>query len=268
MIIGREHRYVFVELPRTGCTAVGKELIASYGGERILTKHSTYSDFLRHASTSERGYFAFSSIRNPLDDAVSHYMKISSDHHGRYSDPVRRKYSVGNRGADVFRSEGTDNQGRPPKRRSLSDRKDNRIHRYITRTDADFAAFFRRFHWLPYDNWSSLDHQRLDHVIRFERLEETFAEALEMLGLTLVRPLPVKNKTDAKDRHWSSYYTPEIIPRAKFVFGPYMHRWGYEFPAEWGDAPPMITAETAYRALSPVRTVYWRHVRSVRFGTA
>ena len=120
MILSQKHGYVFVELPRTGCTAVGKELLSQYDGERILSKHSTYGDFLRIASDDQERYFAFSSIRNPLDDAVSHYFKLKTDHHGRFSDPTRRRLRVGNRGADHYRHTGTNKRGERPTRRSLS----------------------------------------------------------------------------------------------------------------------------------------------------
>ena len=123
MIISHEHRFVFVELPRTGSTAVGKELIESYGGVRILRKHSSYGDFVRQATPDERTYFKFSSIRNPMDDAVSGYFKLATDHHGRYSDEMRRRYRVGNRGADTMRANGVNAKGLKPQRRKISERR-------------------------------------------------------------------------------------------------------------------------------------------------
>jgi hypothetical protein len=263
MIIGHEHRYVFVQLPRTGCTAVEKELLAQYSGQRILNKHSTYRDFLRHASRDERSYYVFSSIRNPLDDAVSHYVKMASDHGGRFSDPVRRRHRVGRRGAEHVRRDGTDAKGRPPARRSLAERRDNRMHHYITARNADFAQFFLRYHWLPYDNWSRLDHPRMNGLIRFEELEHSFGAVLAQLGIEQRRPLPVRNRTQAKNRDWQSYYTPRILPRARFVFGPYMQRWGYEFPQEWGEADAPTLAHGVYRALGPPRTLYWTRLRDI-----
>ena len=126
MIISSKHKYVFVELPRTGCTAVGKELISQYDGERILSKHGTNQDFLRIASDDEKRYFMFSGVRNPLDDAVSYCFKLKTDHHNRFTDSTRRFYRVGNRGAEKFRRTGTNMQGDKPHRRSLSERLDNR----------------------------------------------------------------------------------------------------------------------------------------------
>ncbi|MGA7271079.1 MAG: sulfotransferase family 2 domain-containing protein [Acidimicrobiia bacterium] len=261
MIISKKHGYVFIELPRTASTAVEKELIASYDGTRILKKHSTYQDFLRQASTEERSFFAFSSIRNPMDDAVSRYLKIRTDHNNRYSDPIRRKYRVGNRGSRAYRETGLSARGTVPERRSLIERVENRHYSWITRHDAEFPAYFLRFYHLPVDTWARLSHDQLDFIIRFESLEEDFAKALQMIGLDKIRPLPVKNPTSQKSRDFIEYYTPETQARARRVFGPYMRRWGYEFPPSWGSETPPLWAEIAYQALAVPRTIYWRLLR-------
>lgn len=261
MIISNEHRYVFVELPRTGSTAIRKELVSQYGGRKILSKHSTYRDFLRVADADEKRYFVFSGIRNPLDDAVSHYFKLKTNHHGRYTDPHRRRYRLGNTGADVFRDTGLNRRGERPPRRHPTELADNRRFDFIQRHDADFPAFFRRYHWLPYDNWSRLSHRALDYVVRFEHLSDDFATALNMIGLELRRPLPVTNRTEDKGDDYLAYYTADIIPRAKFVYGPYMRKWGYEFPPEWGDAPSPSWHRWLYEALGVPRTLYWTRLR-------
>jgi hypothetical protein len=265
MIISHEHRYVFVELPRTGCTAVGKELIESYDGERILAKHSMYRDFLKQASTEEKGFFAFSSIRNPLDDAVSGYFKLKSDHHGRFSDPVRRRYRVGNRGADAVRSTGLNARGSRPARRTVGERRDNRRFEYIDETGCSFAEYFMRYYRVPYDTWSTVNHGAMRQLIRFEQLEEDFERVLvDGLGLELRRPLPVRNRTDAKAAGSTSfldYYTPETRRRAAWVFGPYMARFGYSFPSDWHVDPPGVSSRLAFTALAGLRRAYWHRIR-------
>ena len=261
MIISREHGYVFVELPRTGSTAVRKELISQYDGEAILRKHSTYHDFLKVASEAEKEYFAFSSIRNPLDDAVSGYFKIKTDHHGRYTDPIRRKYRVGNIGSQHVRDSGRDRRGRKPRSRSLREQLDNRKFDYVQTRDATFADYFRAFYWLPYDNWSRLSHADLDFVIRFEHLQEDFAAALDRIGLRATRPLPVVNKTDGKSGDYLSHYTPDIIPRAKRVYGPYLRRWGYGLPPGWERGPAERWNDALFDLLAIPRSFYWRWLR-------
>ena len=103
-------------------------------------------------------YFVFSTIRNPLDDAVTQYFKCKTDPDGSFS---------GLKQAPWFR------------RLAFS----YRIRRYdfVHRTDANFAAFFRRFYRLPYDNWSCLSHDRFNYVMRFERLQADIESVLREL---------------------------------------------------------------------------------------
>jgi hypothetical protein len=261
VILCHEHRYVFVELPRTGCTAVGKELIHSYAGTRVLAKHSTYQDFLRQASDEEARYFAFSSIRNPMDDAVSGYFKLKTDHHGRYTDPDRRKYRVGNRGADSVRSTGLNARGLKPKRRAASELRDNRRFDFIQRNGSDFAEYFMRYYRAPYDTWSRVSHPHMDFVIRFEQLESDFEQVLSLIGLEQRRPLPLKNKTESKSGDFLTYFTPPTRSRAVQVFGPYMERFGYPLPPEWGEVEVPAFSRLAYNVLSLPRQLYWKFVR-------
>ncbi len=42
MIISHKYKYLFIELPRTGTTAISKELRERYAGELIYEKHTKY----------------------------------------------------------------------------------------------------------------------------------------------------------------------------------------------------------------------------------
>ncbi len=236
VIISHAHKYLFVELPRTGSTAISKELRAHYDGEEILKKHATYRDFLVQASANEKNYFVFSGIRNPLDKILSLYFKYKTDQRG-YDNP------------EIFRRSN-------PMIAWLM----RRQFRFVQSTDASFEEFFRKFYLVPYDDWSSLDHKHLNYVMHFERLSSDFAAVLEKLGLEPVRDLPVVNKTAERKGDFWSYYTPAIQRRAKWVFGPYFKRWGYEFPAEWS-APAPIGAQTAFTLANTLRHAYWRFLR-------
>ncbi|HYH46616.1 MAG TPA: sulfotransferase family 2 domain-containing protein [Thermoanaerobaculia bacterium] len=239
MIVSHRHRYLFVELPHTGSTAISRELRTFYDGEDILRKHFYLEDFLRHARPEERGYFTFSGIRNPLDEAVSVYLKYKANHSSHFTDPTERVEN----GGWVTPSH-------------------LKRFRFIQQ-GADFPAYFRRFYRLPYDNWSSLSHARMDHVLRFERLQEDFAELLRRLGIEPVRPLPVLNRTGQKSG-FLSYYTPDIRRRAQWIFGPFLKRWGYELPAEWGLPPASPMDELAYRATVAAKNLYRRRIDSLR----
>lgn len=238
MIISHKHRYLFVELPRTGSTAISRELRELYDGQAILRKHSTYDEFLRSATAVEREYFVFSCIRNPLDDAVSRYFKLKTDHRSRYTDP-----------------------GKVRKRWTVVERIETRLHRYIQKTEIDFPTFFLKFYVIPYNNWASLSHHRFDAIIRFESLQPGFAEALRCIGIEPVRPLPIVNKTGRRSTDYSRYYTPDTIPRARRIFGPFMRQWGYEFPEEWGPMEVPWWHQAQFAFFNVFRRFYWRHLR-------
>ena len=229
-----------MELPHTGSTAISRELRTHYGGEDILRKHFYWEDFLRQAKPEERTYFTFSGIRNPLDEAVSVYLKYKANHNDHFTDPRERAENGGwVTPAHLER------------------------FRFVHQEGAGFPAYLRRYYRLPYDNWSSLSHRRMHYVLRFERLQEGFAEVLRRLGIAPVRPLPVVNRTDAK-QGFLSYYPPEVHRHAQRVFGPFMRRWGYELPPEWDLPPAPWSDEPAFRATVAVKNFYRRRIDSVR----
>ncbi|MDP8904620.1 MAG: hypothetical protein M3N29_04785 [Chloroflexota bacterium] len=240
-MISDRHRYVFIELPRTGTTAVAAELVDNYDGREILGKHSTYRDFLRIANDDQKRYFAFASIRNPLDVAVSRYVQLKTNKGQRFTDPLKLK-----------------------QRDTVVERIENRIYRWVQQNDATFEQFLRRWYVLPYDTWASLDHRRMDAVLRFEHLGDDFAQTLRRIGIEPLRPLPQVNVTPARERDFVSYYAAGAIGRAVWVFGPYMREWGYEFPASWGSPKVPLWARLAYRVARVFRTIYWRFIRVAR----
>lgn len=96
MIISHEYKYLFVELPRTGTTAIAKELIENYKGESVFNthsknKHAHYDDFLKQASDEEKNYFVFSCIRNPIDRTLTRYYKLKTKYMNPEEDIARFK---------------------------------------------------------------------------------------------------------------------------------------------------------------------------------
>lgn len=210
MIISHQHKYLFVEVPSTGSTAISKELRDHYDGQLVLYKHANYSEFRRIASKPERKYFTFAGVRNPLDHVVSHYIRLKNNHRGIYTEP----------------KEFERNGGWIP---------DGHLERFefVQAHDAGFPEFFKRFYTSVYNEWVLLGHRQFDFVLRFENLQEDFATVLKMMRIEQVQALPVVNKTD-RQKHFSEYYTPDIYQLAARVFGPFMKKWGYEFPTAWG----------------------------------
>ncbi len=148
----------------------------------------------------------------------------------------------------------TDHLGRYSERRKNVTRGDIELFDFIQRTGADFPAYFMREYRrpLPYDDFSSEAHNHFDFVVRFETLQEDFATVLGMLGIKPKRPLPIVNRTTDKRSDFASYYPPELIQRAKWVFGPYMEKWGYRLPPGWGKFPAPINGTGPFPG-------HWRH---------
>lgn len=238
MIISHRYRYLFVELPRTGTTAISKELLEHYDGKRILKKHATYDDFLKVATPDEKSYCVIASVRNPLDRIVSLYFKYQSDHRGQYSS--NRLLNKQNFFVQLLRKKQFD---------------------YVHNKKASFQKFFTRFYRVPFDDWTALNYNHFDIVIRFENINDDFKLALNELGIEPVRALPLVNKTSERDSDFWTYYTPDIRNHARWVFGPYLERWNYEFPAEWGSEPLPWSSRAAHTISNIPRKLYWKYYR-------
>ncbi len=236
MVISKQHKYVFVEIPLTASWAIRNELVKFYDGVPILHKHATYQEFADQADRDERAYFAFATVRNPLDEAVSRYFKLKTDHHGAFTDPEA--------------IEGL-----------KSDMADRLKFAFVREGQASFAAYFQHYHRRPFNNVLALSESELDYVMRFEKLQAEFRELLGRLGLEAARPVPVQNKTALRQADWQGYYSPNIVPQAKRCFGPFMRKWGYSFPEEWGESKVNWRAELTFRAWSAGQKAYIRHLR-------
>ena len=240
MIISHKHKYLFVEVPQTGSVAISHELRDQYCGEPILEKHSFYSDFLKIASPEEKKYFVFAGVRNPLDDIVTWYYKLKTNYGEEFTNQDKRK-----------------------KIRLIRRLIGTRMFEDIHSKGMDFQTFFMKYYKIPYNNFASLILGHYDFLIRFENLQEDFARVLQILGLEPKRLLPVKNSTKGRNKDFWSYYTPEMIPRAKRIFGPFMKQWGYEFPPKWGDCSLTWWAKSEYEFISLLRKVKWSYLRFI-----
>jgi len=237
MVVSNKYKYIFVELPLSGSTAISNELCELYDGKKILRKHSKYQEFLKVATDEQKRYFIFSGIRNPMDLVVSEFLKIKNNHKQRYTTP-----------SEWRRNGGT-----------LSD-ENLRLYDEITKNNLSFADYFKKYFRLPYDNWSSAAHKKFDFVIRFENLRSDFSEVLKRLNIEPVRELPQINKTSEKG-NFIKYYTPDIREKAVFVFGPFMKKWGYTFPAGWNLNAGLL-AFALFEVVGAAKQIYWRFTDS------
>lgn len=236
MIISHKCKYLFIEIPLTASWTIHHELCQNYNGQPILHKHATYSEFRQHATDEELSYFVFATVRNPLDKIVSTYFKLKEDQKGLFSN-------------DDSLSQG------------IIDYSDRKKYQYIKSHDIDFENYFRKYHKIPYSDMINLSGKYLDYVIRFENIQEDFTILLMNLGFEQIRPLPLTNKTPGKSRDFLAYYTPEIIPLAKRVCGPFMKSWSYQFPESWGSRKISLVYDIVYKGLNKLRYFYTVYLR-------
>jgi len=198
MIISHKYKYLFIQLEKTASTAIAKELRRNYEGIPILWKHARYEDFLKIATPEEKKYFVFAGIRNPLDIVVSRY--------------YLRKLGIGNKQNKIILKR----------------------HNFIKENDADFSSFFKKFYSNKiYNDWKTKKFNSLDYIYRYENLQEDFSKVLKKLGIKQKGVIPLINKTPEKEDNFESYYSKDIQPRVKIVFGRYIKKWGYRFPKDW-----------------------------------
>jgi len=214
MVISRKFKYLFIEIPQTGCTAVSDELRRNYDGEDILYKHATYNEFLKIASKEEKNYFVFAGVRNPLEMHVSQFFKYKTNHHGYFTNPDKLAANGGFiTTADLEKFKIIHDQG------------------------IDFPAYFQRYFTSIYNNYYMLLYNKFEFILRFENLTEDFAKALQKIGIDPIRSLPLENKTNKEGMEkpdiWS-FYTPEMRDQVIKTHGPFMKKWGYTFPEGWG----------------------------------
>lgn len=216
MVISDEYRYVFIQIPMTGCTAVASELIRRYGGRHILTKHATYKQFYQQASAEQRSYFIFASIRNPFDRVVSHYHKFLSNHED-YLNPEKHQLQS----AQTTRYQLT------------------RVS-YIRQTEANFSQYFRKFYRRlnPKLPPHQLAIEQAQFVARFENLARDFLTVLHHLEISAEGELPLVNPTPEREKSFVQYYDESICKLASSAIGPFARYWGYEIPSEWSTSIP------------------------------
>lgn len=238
LIISDKHRYVFIQIPHTASTAIAEELIRYYDGRPILKKHSYIPEFERFATPKQKDYFVFGSIRNPLDERVSSYWKLRSDHLRIYSHEGDLEEGVERRASGLGR----------------------RRFRYLQTADDGFEAYFRKFCRYTYDTPISLRKERYDKVMRYEKIAEEFEGVLTALDIKPVRRLPASNRTAGRDSDFERYYTRAMIRQATRVFGPFMREWGYSWPDDWNEYDIPWISEIGYRFWGGVRRTYWRTI--------
>ena len=220
MIVSREHRFVFVEVPQTGSTAIAKELLEQYGCEEVLHKHAHLREFLNQASAEERSYAVAAGTRHPLDRVLGYHTKLYNNHRGAYDDPERFEENGG-----------------------WVSRADRAHYEFVKESGGDFGAYLRRYYGARSVKVSQYawGRSRYDHLIRFEELNEDFHAFLKAVGVEPLRDLPLTNPTSGREKDFWSAYPEELRAHLSYIYGPLAAEWGYRFPEDWGLKLPLMS---------------------------
>ena len=238
MIISHKYKFLFIGLPFSASSAITKELHAKYEGKPYLRKHSLYHEFIKVATTEEKGYFVFAVLRNPMEIAITVYEKMKANAKANFTNP------------DLFKENGG------------YITKNHRIRfNYITDNNATFQEYFLKFHSNPYDNYSSITIDNCDFVIRYENIAEDYLLALNKVGVESPSPLPVANKTVGKKNDLSEYYTEKIRKKAIYVFGPFLAKYNYSFPENWGDINIPLLSIIKFKVMGVLRRINEKFIK-------
>ena len=213
MIISEQHKYLFIEVPHTGSTAISAELQEMYQGESILKKHSSFYDFRAHLGSRAKDFFIFATVRNPIDEAASVFLKFANNHKGNYTN----------------RDNALDRGG------WISARQ-RRAYENIAR-HGSFSDFLLQFYNLPFTSAINVNQRFCDRILRFETLEADFASTLEALHINTKRPLPVRNST-ANSEEKARLIAAVEMGTYSATFGAFMQEWDYTLP---NGATPVIS---------------------------
>jgi len=238
MIISNKYKFLFIGLPFSASSAISKELYLNYEGEPFLRKHSLYYEFEKLATEAELKYFVFAVLRNPMEIVVTVYEKMKANSKGNFTNP------------ELF----SENGGHITKHQ-------RKRFNYIKDNNSSFQQYFKEFYHKPYDNLSSLTIDNCDFIIRYENISEDYLSALKMSGVSNPKPLPVANKTAGKKNDILAYYTSDIKEISISVFGPFLHKYNYSFPEEWGEIKVSFKSKLEFLLLGFLRKINQKYFK-------
>ena len=235
MIIVDDLKLCFVQIPHTGSTNIGEELLNNFGGREILKKHSYLDSLKNNYKNIYDNYFIVGSTRNPLDERVSFFYKMKNNHMGLYSgetvDPKANKGGV------------------------LSRSYYNKIQKGM-----NFDEYILSLPNLKYVSPISIHQKRYDMILRFENLTEDFSKLLRVLNSKKESNLQHGNKTKNRDRHYTKFYTKkESIYKAVYIYSDFMKEHNYNLPEDWiRDGYQISTSSFKYGFSKVIKNIFWR----------
>lgn len=202
-MISHPHKVIFVHIQKTG----GESVTQSFGAPKNLPdKHRTAIE-LRESAGLEiwNSYFKFSIIRNPWERLVSWWSMIE----GR-----RERYEAGAH-LNGFQAYVLSNA------RTFEEFLEN-CDEEIEDSDGSKWIFRNQFDYVC----DSDGHILVDFIARFETIHRDFETISQRASF---RPFDLPHANKSNHKHYSSYYTPELVSLVAGRFEKDIQQFGYEF---------------------------------------
>jgi hypothetical protein len=219
-------RLLFVQAPRTGCTAIEKVLMERFDGEflpaedilgpdgfiRVGRKHCSIPQLVAEkllADDYRDRFTTVTTVRNPYDSLVSLYVKKREKYQDRLADPDSWVHKVRGYVQDMEFCRNHSFEEWLLKRYNVG-RLDTLLGRGRKSLYGRYTA-------------------GVSVVMKFERLQEDFESVMRGLGATGDVTIPRFNATQQRSADYQSYYTPRARRIVEHVFRPDLERYGYTF---------------------------------------
>lgn len=199
VIVSNEHRFVYVQVPQTGSSAIGSWMVEHLDGVEVLRKHTTLPQARRLLGSSIDGYLVIASVRDSLDQFVSSYFKTLN----------RPPTGTGSGGWFGLRATST---ARVQWAQSGSPTLDTYIDQFVRR---------------PHSPVYTLSLRKADLVLRYEAIELASQHVAEAIGVGALPPVPQVNSTDRVRSDLAELASAERCERVVRYHRPYRHEWGY-----------------------------------------
>lgn len=249
-IVCHDLKLVFIMVPGTGCSVVGKVLTEQFGGEylpdrdiiqggRVVhqRKHNSLPQLLRDGLVDKEllnDYTVAATVRNPYDHFVTYYQRLVGDWHENSLGVQRRM--VERRRASMTDREYSANIEVLERKSIRADRRRRLLKaagfnmwlaRTVLRSSAKTAKSAEHVDEARRDVLFPML-EGVDVVMRSERLEEGLNELLRSQGADVKVDLPRLNTTPGK-KPYTAYYSGLSVRLVEKLFQRQLDEFGYGF---------------------------------------
>ncbi len=196
MIVSHRHRFVYVQVPQTGSTALGHWMVDHLEGLDLLRKHTTLAEAHRVIGGSIDDYLVVASVRDSIEQFVSSFYKIVRDS-----------------------EKGTPGRGRIAKRHVRTS--------WAAGTEATLDGYVDTFVRRVHAPVWALCIRRADVVIRYETIDADVAGLAMRLGVTDAPEIPIVNTTPRPPEQAQDLLTVENFAKLSRFHQPFRSEFGY-----------------------------------------